>query len=77
MSESRLPNLTPRAITRPRCLRCQAPAFVQSRTAGRPGFEHWTLRCPKCGSIQQAQVIADPMKSESTGWLSGDLHAPT
>jgi ssDNA-binding Zn-finger/Zn-ribbon topoisomerase 1 len=69
--------LAPRAVTRPRCPQCQAPALVQRKSPGRTGFEHWTLRCPKCGTIHEAQVQVDPMKSESAGWLSGDLHAPT
>jgi RNase P subunit RPR2 len=77
MSESPLSGLTPRALARPRCLRCQAPVVVQRATRGRSGFEHWTLRCTKCGNIHQAQVQTDPMKSEAIGWLCSDLHAPT
>ena len=77
MSESPQSILTPRAVARPRCPQCQAPVIVQRATAGRPGFEHWTLRCAKCGHIHEAQVQTDPMKSEAVGWLSGDLHAPT
>jgi rubredoxin len=60
-----------------RCPQCEAPAAIQHATPGRPGFEHLTLRCPKCGNISEAQVQTDPMKSEAVGWLAGDLHAPT
>ena len=77
MSESPLSTLTPRGVARPRCPRCQSAVVVQRATSGRSGFEHWTLRCPSCGNIHQAQVQADPMRSEAIGWLSGDLHAPT
>jgi hypothetical protein len=44
--------------------------------AARIGFEHWTLRCIKCGLIHETQVNADPMKSDSIGWEHGDLTAP-
>jgi uncharacterized Zn finger protein len=77
MSVSLLSILTPRAVALPRCPQCQAPALIQRATPGRSGFEHWTLRCPKCGNIHEVQVQTDPMKSEAIGWLSGDLHAPT
>jgi hypothetical protein len=40
------------------------------------GFEHWTLRCTRCGRIQQAQVNTDPLKSEALGWTEGELRPP-
>jgi hypothetical protein len=49
---------------------------VQRITAARSGFEHWTLRCIKCGLINEAQVTADPMKSDAIGWERGGLRAP-
>jgi hypothetical protein len=49
---------------------------VQRITAVRSGFEHWTLRCIKCGLIHEAQVNADPMKSDAVGWEHSDLRAP-
>jgi hypothetical protein len=39
---------------------CQARMTVQFTIASRPGFEHWTLRCTKCGHIHEAQVHIDP-----------------
>jgi len=65
-----------RAVARPRCPKCEAPARVQRSTPGRSGFEHWTLRCTKCGHLHEAQVHADPVKSEAAGWLSSHLHSP-
>jgi hypothetical protein len=53
-------SLPPRAAQRPRCPRCQARVTVQRTVASRPGFEHWTLRCTKCGHIHEAQVEVDP-----------------
>jgi hypothetical protein len=49
---------------------------VQRIAATRSGFEHWTLRCTKCGDIQEAQIAADPMNNDSRGWLNGELRSP-
>jgi len=49
---------------------------VQRLIAARPGFEHWTLRCVKCGLINEAQVGTAPMKSDTIGWVNSDLRAP-
>ena len=68
--------LSPRQTQRPRCPQCQSRMIIQSVAPGRPGFEHWTLRCTKCGLIHGAQVPADPLKSEALGWLDGDLKPP-
>jgi uncharacterized Zn finger protein len=65
-----------RAAARPRCLKCQSRMEVQRITAARPGFEHWTLRCVKCGLINEAQVSTDPMKSDAVGRVDSDLRAP-
>ena len=77
MPESPRSTLASRGVARPRCPQCQAPALVQRSTAGRSGFEHWTLRCTKCGHIHEAQVQSDPMTREATGWLCSELRAPT
>jgi len=74
--QSSPPELPPRAAQRPRCPRCQARMTVQRTVASRPGFEHWTLRCKKCGTIHEAQVHVDPMKSDAQGWLRGELAPP-
>jgi hypothetical protein len=50
---------------------------VQHIAAARSGFEHWTLRCTRCGLIQEAQVNADSKKSDDAiGWEHSDLRAP-
>jgi hypothetical protein len=77
MTEFECTTLTPRMVARPRCRQCQAPAVVQRATVGRTGFEHWTLKCTRCGRIDQAQVQTDPMTAGANGWLSGELRAPT
>ena len=61
--------LPPRATQHLRCPRCQAHLSVQYVAPARAGFEHWTLRCAKCGTIQEAQVDADPMRSDALRWI--------
>ena len=73
---SYLPTRTPEATLRPRCPRCQARTVVQRIVPARSGFEHWTLRCTTCGSIHQAQVHIDPMKSDAQNWLHSELAPP-
>jgi len=43
---------------------------------GRPGFEHWTLRCRKCGLVHEAQAPAAPINFEALGWCGGELKPP-
>jgi len=45
-------------------------------TKARAGFERWTLRCTRCGRIEQTQVNTDPLKSEALGWTEGELRPP-
>ena len=77
MPDAQLTNqLSPRETQRPRCPQCQSRIRIQSVARGRPGFEHWTLRCIKCGLIYDAQVPADPLKSQAMGWFDGELGSP-
>jgi uncharacterized Zn finger protein len=47
------------------CPMCRAHMEVLRVVTGRPGFEHRTLRCTKCGLVHEAQAAADPINSES------------
>jgi uncharacterized Zn finger protein len=60
--------LSARVAVWPRCPKCQSPMEVQHITSARSGFEHRTLRCTECRLIHEAQVNADPMKSDAIGW---------
>jgi len=55
---------------------CQSRAEIHRIAKARDGFEHWTLRCTKCGHIDQVQVSVDPLKSEASGWFDSELRAP-
>jgi uncharacterized Zn finger protein len=77
MPDAQLTNkLSPRETVRPRCPMCQARMEVLHVVQGRPGFEHWTLRCRKCGLVHEAQAAADPISSEVLGWFGGELKPP-
>jgi hypothetical protein len=41
------------------------------------GGDRRTFRCEKCGKNRTVLVAADPMKSHSAGWLTGELKPPT
>jgi hypothetical protein len=76
MPDPHMLTLSPRAVERPRCVKCQSRLHVQRITAARSGFEHWTLRCTRCSHIHEAQVPADPMNNDARGWLNGELRSP-
>ena len=76
MPEPQRPALLPRRTTARLCLVCQWPMEVRRIAEARVGFEHWTLRCPRCGRIDQVQVPTDPLKSEALGRTKGELRRP-
>jgi uncharacterized Zn finger protein len=49
---------------------------VQRIITARSGFEHWTLRCIRCGHIHEAQVPTDPVNTDARGWLNSELKSP-
>lgn len=66
----------PQAREVARCVLCQAQMTVQHVVPARPGFEHWTLRCTKCGLIQEAQVHADPTLSDALRCIGSNELVP-
>ena len=76
MSELQTHTFSPRRTTHRRCVVCQSPMAVQRVAEARADFEHWTLRCTRCGRIEQVQVNTDPLKSEAVGWTEGELRPP-
>jgi hypothetical protein len=67
MPDPQTPTLGSRVAARPRCPKCQSRMEVQHITSARYGFEHWTLRCIKCGLVHEAQVNVDPTPN-AIGW---------
>jgi hypothetical protein len=76
LPDPQTPALSHHATARPRCPKCQSRMEVQRITAARSGYEHWTLRCIRCGLINETQVSTDPMKSDAIDWVDSGLRAP-
>jgi hypothetical protein len=65
------------AIERPRCPRCQTRMTLERVSRGPIGFEHRLFECPKCDQVEISVFASDPFKSNATGWLDGELRAPS
>jgi tRNA(Ile2) C34 agmatinyltransferase TiaS len=65
------PELLP--IQRPRCPHCQTRMITDAVSDGPEGFEQRTFRCLKCAHTEKQRLVADPLKSDAVGWLSGEL----
>ena len=77
MPDAQLANqLSPREIVCPRCPMCGAHMETLRVIAGRPGFEHRTLRCLKCRLIYEAQAPVDPIDSDALRWIGSELTPP-
>ena len=77
MPDAQLTNkLSVRETASPRCPLCCGAMEILHVVSGRPGFEHWTLRCNRCGLVHQAQAAADPISSEALRWCDGELRPP-
>jgi transcription elongation factor Elf1 len=76
MPDPQTPALSPRAAARPRCPKCQSRMEVQHIIGAQSGFEHWTLRCIKCGLIHEAQINVGPRMSDGIWWEHSDVRAP-
>jgi predicted Zn finger-like uncharacterized protein len=68
------PSLIP--IDRPRCPRCKTRSMLARVELGPSGYDLRTFDCPKCHHVFKSLVALDPMKSDTLGWLSGDLKSP-
>lgn len=65
--------LSSREIVWPHCPVCRAHMEVLHVVSGRPSFQHWTLRCRRCGIIYDAQAYWDPINAEALRWCGSEL----
>ena len=77
------PNLTTAipliAIECKHCPKCRGPMML-ARINIRPGRLNFDLRafeCVKCDYVEKIMTATDPMKSDTLGWLFGELRPPT
>jgi hypothetical protein len=73
-SHSTGPSLLP--IERPRCPKCTNRMNLARIMPGPKGFDIRTFECEKCAHVITLTVATDPMKSDKTGWLAGELKSP-
>jgi hypothetical protein len=67
-------------IHRPPCPKCQTETMLARITPGPSGYDFRTFECPLCDDVHKILValVDDPMISvETSGWLQGELRAPT
>jgi hypothetical protein len=64
------------AIERLRCYRCQTRMMLEEVPSGPIGFEHRLFECRKCNHVEISVIASDPFKSNTAGWLAGELRAP-
>jgi hypothetical protein len=65
------------AIERRACPKCQARMMLARIGFGLAGYDHRTFECVKCSHSHKVLVAVDPMKSDTAGWLAGELKPPT
>jgi hypothetical protein len=65
------PSLLP--IERPRCPKCQNRMLLARIMPGPKGYDLRNFECDKCDQVVTRTVATDPMKSDVTGWLNGEL----
>jgi hypothetical protein len=74
-SRSHRPSLT--TIEHPNCPRCRQARMSLARIAPGPrGYDMRTFECRKCEHVHTVTIAIDPMKSDKTGWLAGELKRP-
>jgi hypothetical protein len=50
--------------------------MLERVSSGPIGFEHRLFECPKCDHVEISVTASDPFKSNTAGWLDGELRAP-
>jgi hypothetical protein len=66
-------------IPQPPCPKCRSKTMLTRIAPGVTGFDFRTFECPVCEYVHKILVaLVDPMQSDETsGWLQGELRAPT
>jgi hypothetical protein len=75
-SQSQLANLPPDAIESPQCPRCHGQMTLSRLRPRRLNFDACTFECARCDHVETTLVAADPMHSDTRGWLLGELRSP-
>jgi hypothetical protein len=69
--------LSPTAIERPLCEKCGDRMMLARIMPGPKGFEQRNFECNRCDHVFTQTLAIDPMNSDVTGWLNGELGGST
>ena len=72
-SQSHSPGQPLTAIERSSCPRCQNRMMLARIMPGPKGFDLRNFECDKCDHVVTVTIPTDPMNSDVTGWLNGEL----
>lgn len=61
---------------RPMCPVCKHRMALVRISVGRQGFEQRTFECSTCERTEVLSCEVDPMKTDTVGWLAGELKPP-
>jgi len=61
---------------RPMCPTCKHRMRLARISPGPRGFEDRTFECATCHRIDKISLPVDPLKTNSVGWLAGELKPP-
>jgi hypothetical protein len=51
---------------------CFGKSFTRTNPSWLVNVRVWSKQCAKCGQSRTIEITADPMKSKSASWLSGE-----
>lgn len=61
---------------RPMCPKCKHRMALARVSPGKRGYEERTYECSTCERTEVVSFVVDPMKTDSVGWLAGELKPP-
>jgi hypothetical protein len=62
---------------RPMCPACKHGMRLARISPGKRGFEERTFECSTCHHLQKVSLRVDPLHTNATGWLAGELRPPS
>ena len=58
------------------CPTCKHRMGLTRISPGKRGFEERTFECSTCHYLEKVCFDVDPLKTDATGWLAGELKPP-
>jgi uncharacterized protein YlaI len=64
------------SVERPMCPTCKHRMGLARISPGKRGYEERTFECSTCDRVEKVCFAVDPLKTDATGWLAGELKPP-